>query len=232
VVKTSDNGTLQWGGMGRHSLRLSPENYIWTKVRGKKIYHSMDTFFQANASILPRVLKVIESIIKPNKKTVFLDLYSGVGLFGLLLAKKVKHVHMVEEISSSITLARYNIAQLKLKNVTIHEGKVEDVLLSLRAKRSNLKPGIAASPFWAPRNDHVVALVDPPRKGLSEAALKVLVGAQLIAPLLYLSCGPESLLRDLLAFKKKGWKIKQVIPFDFFPRTKHLETLVVLQFNR
>ena len=82
-----------------------------------------------------------------------------------------------------------------------------------------------------------VAIVDPPRRGLSESALAALAnlsgkdkraGAGLDA-LLYLSCYPASLLRDLKGLVEKGWKVEKVIPFDFFPKTKHLETLVLLK---
>ena len=73
-----------------------------------------------------------------------------------------------------------------------------------------------------------VAVVDPPRAGLSDHALALLTSAKEFSRILYLSCHPQALVRDLKEFLQKGWRIERVIPFDFFPRTKHLETLVLL----
>ena len=60
VVKTSDDGRVVWGGIGRRSLQMKEEDYLWTKIRGKKIFYSLDTFFQANLSILPALIDHIE----------------------------------------------------------------------------------------------------------------------------------------------------------------------------
>ncbi len=77
--------------------------------------------------------------------------------------------------------------------------------------------------------DECIAIIDPPRKGLAEAARKSLCESKNLKQLLYLSCNPESLIHDLKDFLRAEWIIEQVIPFDFFPKTKHLETLVFLR---
>lgn len=221
VVKSGDNGRVFWGGAGRRSLELPKKDYLWTKIGRRKIFYSLDTFFQANLSILPRVVDFIRSLPVWKKNTVFFDLYSGVGLFGICLSDLAKKVVMIEEGIPSLVLARYNVAYHKLKNVEIREGKVEEILplavATSVAKKKRLKPLLQTN---------FVAFIDPPRKGLSDSARQVLVNAKKFSALLYLSCNPESLARDLLQFKKKGWKIECVAPFDFFPKTKHLETLV------
>ena len=79
-----------------------------------------------------------------------------------------------------------------------------------------------------------IAFVDPPRAGLSEAALKILKGLKDFSYIVYLSCCPESLVRDLNELvpsgqKTTGWQIKEIIPFDFFPKTKRLEVLTILE---
>ena len=216
VVKTADDGRVAWGGIGRRSLQMKPEDYLWTEIRGKRIFHSLDTFFQANTFILPRVLDAIERLIPWNKQTVFFDLYSGVGLFGIFLASRVKKVVMIEENLPSIELARYNAEYHGLKNVEIQSGKVEALLTNFAAggEIGSKRP---------------VALVDPPRKGLSPEALEALAHSKQFQALFYLSCSPESLARDLAAFLKEGWWIEKIVPFDFFPKTKHLETLVLLR---
>jgi tRNA/tmRNA/rRNA uracil-C5-methylase (TrmA/RlmC/RlmD family) len=69
-------------------------------------------------------------------------------------------------------------------------------------------------------------LIDPPRGGLAGSAIETLGEAKSLEALFYLSCSPESLARDLKHLAKAGWKVRKIMPFDFFPRTRHLETLV------
>ncbi|MBL7684816.1 MAG: 23S rRNA (uracil-5-)-methyltransferase RumA, partial [Deltaproteobacteria bacterium] len=77
-------------------------------------------------------------------------------------------------------------------------------------------------------SENVVAMIDPPRKGLYPSVCEALVQSQKLKTLFYLSCHPDSLIRDLKILISGGWKIETVIPFDFFPKTVHLETLVKL----
>lgn len=213
VIRSGEDGKLRWGGIGRRSLCLEEKDYFWTEIEGKKIFYSLETFFQANLGILPRVIQKIRQLAAPDRETVFLDLYSGVGLFGLCFAEETDRVIMIEDCSGSTKLARYNAAYQDLKNVEIHESRVEEKLPLLDFGDSR----------------KVTAMVDPPRKGLSQTAAEVLIKARFLGSLLYLSCHPESLARDLVLFSQAGWKIFKIVPFDFFPRTVHLETLVLLK---
>lgn len=213
TVRTGDGPMVVWGGIGRRSCRLANADYLWTEIEGKKIFYSLDTFFQANLSILPEVFRRIRAFDFWNSQTIFYDLYGGVGLFGIGLADKVKKVILIEECPSSSELARHNVQYHQLENFEIIAGKVEDAL---------------ASSLPADAGSERVAFVDPPRAGLSERALALLTLAKEFSRILYLSCHPQALARDLKEFLQKGWRIERVIPFDFFPRTKHLETLVVL----
>lgn len=213
VVKTGDDGRIFWGGIGRRSLSMKSEDYLWTEIRGRRIHYSLETFFQANLSILPRLMDVIEDITG-GKDNLFLDLYSGVGLFGISLADLFGRIIMIEEHPVSAEIAAYNIAYHKLSHAEIHSGSVE-----------NLLPGI----LTLCGNERPVAMIDPPRKGLSQSALATLIKATQLKALLYLSCHPESLARDLAEFEKAGWVIERVVPFDFFPKTRHLEILALLR---
>ncbi|MFH1801127.1 MAG: hypothetical protein ABH891_09850 [Candidatus Omnitrophota bacterium] len=213
VVRVGDEGRVFWGGIGRHSLRMKEEDYFWTSVRGRRIFYALDTFFQANLSILERILSRIESLIEWQKDTVFLDLYSGVGLFGVTLADRAKEVVMIEECRDSVTLARFNVNYHRLAHVRIMEGKVETHLPKVLTER---------------RGRPCVALIDPPRGGLANSAIETLGKARSLESLFYLSCSPESLERDLKHLSRAGWQVKKIMPFDFFPRTQHLETLAWL----
>jgi len=213
VVRVGDEGKVFWGGIGRRSLRMKPEDYFWTVVKGRKIFYALDTFFQANLSILESIVAKIESLIEWKEDTVFLDLYSGVGLFGIALADRAKEVVMIEEVSDSVTLARFNVSHHKMTHVKMLVGKVE-IQLPEVLKESKGKS--------------CVALIDPPRGGLAGSAIETLGQAEDLQSLFYLSCSPESLARDLKHLAKVGWHARKVMPFDFFPRTRHLETLVWL----
>lgn len=213
VVRTGDSGEVFWGGMGKRSCQLRPEKYLWTEIRGKRIFYSLDTFFQANLSILPLVFERLLEVPIWNPDAVFYDLYGGVGLFGIGLADRVKKVVIIEECPSSIRLAKYNVEFNKLPDFEIIEGKVEAELpFLLNEARESTK----------------IAMIDPPRAGLSPGALELLKGAKNLDHILYLSCNPEALARDLCGFQAAGWRTERIMPFDFFPRTKHLETLVLL----
>lgn len=214
VVKTGDDGRVVWGGIGRRSLVLCEEDYLWTVLNGRRIYYSLDTFFQANLGILPSLIDRVEEAAGLNRNHVFLDLYAGVGLFAVALADRVKRVIMVEEVPASVRLAEYNIRQHGLAHAEILKGRVEERLPHVLERENP---------------SEVVALVDPPRRGLSETAILTLAGARRMSKLLYLSCHPGSLSRDLEIFSTRGWKIRRIMPFDFFPRTRHLETLVLLE---
>ncbi len=211
-VKTGDDGRVLWGGIGRRSLQSREEDFLWTEIHGKKVFYSLDTFFQANLSILPELITRIRSLVAWNKETTLFDCYGGVGLFGICLAEYVKKGVLIEECTSSIRVAKFNAQSHKLDNFFIHAAKVEDELPAL----------LAAEP------DKKIVFIDPPRKGLSPQARSMLTQAE-AQTLFYLSCNPESLVRDLEEFLKADWQINNVIPFDFFPRTKHVETLVVLR---
>jgi len=217
TVRTGQDGRVLWGGIGRRSCQLSEQNYFWINIEGKRIFYSLDTFFQANCSILPRLFDVINRFTFWDSTSTFYDLYGGVGLFSIGLADNVDKVIMIEENIASLNVARTNVDFNKLDNIEIIDGRVEDHLLSL---------------LNAMKSEVNVALIDPPRAGLSKQACQLLANAQGLKHILYLSCNPESLVHDLDEFIKNKWKIQNIIPFDFFPKTKHLETLVLLQLKQ
>jgi len=108
VIRTGEDGEVLWGGIGRGSLKLEEAQYFWARLDGKKIYFSMDTFFQANLSILPLLMNRLRSLSFWNSNKVLLDLYGGVGVFAVSLADKIKQVILVEENIHSLKCARYN----------------------------------------------------------------------------------------------------------------------------
>ena len=211
VVRSGDEKNVSWGGIGRNSLQLQSGRYFWTELAGKKIFYSLDTFFQANLSILPLVMERIRKLRIWDKKTVLFDLYGGVGLFSVVLADQVKKVILIEESIASLQVAHFNKHYHNLDQLEIIPGKVEDRLEAFLEKEF-----------------HNIIFIDPPRCGVSPTVLEILKKLNHLHCLLYLSCDPQSLVRDLKGFLKERWQIIRVFPFDFFPKTKHVETLVIL----
>lgn len=213
VVRCGDDGVVRWGGIGKRSLRQEPRDFFWTELNGLKIYYALDTFFQANLSILPRLFEVIRNLPLWSPAVTFLDLYGGVGLFSLGLHGVYGQAYLIEDSKNSVRVARYNVETHGLTEIAVTEGRVEDYLEEILAE--------AGPP--------AVAMIDPPRAGLSSEAIRMLnAAADRIDHLLYLSCNPEALGRDLAALSASSWRLRQVMPFDFFPKTRHVETLVWL----
>ncbi|MCK5215057.1 MAG: class I SAM-dependent RNA methyltransferase [Candidatus Omnitrophica bacterium] len=212
VVKGGDDNRVFWGGIGRRSLRMQEGDYLWTEVQGKRIYYSLDGFFQANLSILPVLMDKIRGLNILNDETVFYDIYGGVGLFGISFYDIVKKIVLIEENKYAIQLAQYNSTYHQCENYKIFDGKAEEyfVLNKILSEDKN------------------VFMMNPPRAGLSDEIRNVLVDIKGGQDLLYLSCHPDSLLHDLVYLTKHNWQVKNIIPFDFFPKTKHIETLVLL----
>jgi len=214
VIRTSQDGRVFWGGIGRKSLRMKEEDYFWAEINGRRIFYSLDTFFQANLSILPKLIQTMRELKIWSKERILFDLYGGVGLFGISLADLVKKVILIEEVGASIELARHNAAYHRYSNMDVIEGRVEDRWPTLIEGQNG--------------QGHII-IIDPPRSGLSPQAKNVLCSSDNVKFILYLSCNPTSLARDLADFLKEGWQLKKVIPFDFFPKTKHIETLALLE---
>ncbi len=213
VIKTGDDGRVLWGGIGRRSLETADSDFLWTEIHGKRIFYSLDTFFQSNLGILPKLMEEISKLANFDRNTLFLDLYAGVGLFGIYFSDQVGELRMIEDCKQSVRLMRWNANYHHMDTSSVVEGKVEQALPLYLSHRQGKR---------------TVAMVDPPRKGLHAQAAQTLAELRDLDLLFYLSCNPESLLRDLKIFFQEGWKIIKMIPFDFFPKTRHLETLVCL----
>ena len=144
--------------------------------------------------------------LEPGPDDVLLDLYCGVGTFGLALAPHVRRVIGVEESAAALKDARYNARDLA--NVEFLAGRTEEVLAALD------EPATAA-------------IVDPPRAGCRPGALEALLR---LAPrrLAYVSCDAATLARDLRVLVDGGFTLRSVQPIDMFPQTYHVETVSLL----
>jgi 23S rRNA (uracil1939-C5)-methyltransferase len=171
-------------------------------------------FFQPN-TLQAEVLysEVIEaSGLKSRRVGRVLDLYCGTGTIGLCLAHRADQVVGIELVAEAVENARRNAALNGIDNVVFHQGDVAQVLES-----EGLVDAGAVD----------LLVVDPPRNGLTPAALELV--AKLDVPrVVYVSCTPRSLARDLSVLCRHGYRLRRVRPVDMFPHTWHVETVAVL----
>jgi 23S rRNA (uracil1939-C5)-methyltransferase len=137
------------------------------------------------------------------------DAYCGVGTFARLMAERAGRVLAIEESASAIRDARYNLRETP--NVEIVQAKVEDVLPQMRERLDGL-------------------VIDPPRAGCQRSVLDALIERR-VPRVVYVSCGPETLARDLrlLCLESGAYELVSVQPLDMFPQTAHIENIAVLQ---
>jgi len=164
------------------------------------------SFFQVNP-LQTEVLynKALEYADLQENDTVF-DIYCGIGTISLFLAQKAKKVYGIEIVEDAIKDAKINAHLNKLDNTEFYAGKAEEVVPKM------YKDGKKAN----------VVVVDPPRKGCDEKVLDTIVSME-PDKVVYVSCNPSTLARDLAYLDERGYKCVEVQPVDMFPHTMHVE---------
>lgn len=169
------------------------------------------SFFQVNP-VQTEVLynKALEYANLGENDTVF-DIYCGIGTISLFLAQKAKKVYGIEIVEEAIKDAKINANINNLDNVEFYVGKAEEVVPKMykQGKRAN------------------VVVVDPPRKGCDEKVLDTIISMQ-PDRVVYVSCNPSTLARDLNYLDERGYKCLEVQPVDMFPHSVHVECVVLM----
>ena len=177
---------------------------------------SAGSFFQTNRYLTDELVRIVT---QGQSGDLALDLYSGVGLFSTVLACDIHHIVSVESSQTSTGDLSYNL----LSNGEVVQATAEQYLARAEVK------GRVGKGAVLPHNLHTpdLAVVDPPRSGLGERVARLL--ATLGAPrVVYVSCDPATLARDLVVLCAAGYRIDQLHMVDLFPQTYHLETVVHL----
>ena len=197
---------------GDETKILYGEPYIYDELNGIRFAISPRSFFQVNPVQTENLYsKAVEFANLTGDEVVF-DAYCGIGTITLFLAQKARAVYGVEVIPEAIEDARLNAKLNNMNHVTFEVGKSEEVIPSWIA--SGIKPD--------------VIVVDPPRKGCDRTLLDTIIEA---APkrVVYVSCDPSTLARDLEILVAGGYNLQTVQPVDMFPHTSHVETVVWLE---
>ena len=183
-----------------HVIRVGPHAYRASK----------GAFFQANTAVARLLVDAVLEALAPKGSEHVLDLYCGVGLFTIPIGRRVAHVVGIEASRTAAADGEWNMAEAGVAGQIV----ADDAAEALRS------PQIANHPWDA-------VLLDPPRTGVDADALEALIA--LGAPrLLYVSCEPATLARDLRQLASHGYHLEWAQPFDMFPQTRHVETLAVL----
>jgi 23S rRNA (uracil1939-C5)-methyltransferase len=191
---------------------LGGRDHIRERIGGLTFQVSANSFFQTNTRQAERLFElIIDSAGLTGRETVY-DLYSGTGAISLLLARRARWVYGIEVAQAAVDDAGVNAAANSITNCTFVCGEVRVVLPELIAK------GVTAE----------VVVADPPRAGFHPKALHALItlGARRIV---YVSCNPTTLARDLGELVRGGYRLEWVQPVDMFPHTPHIEAVARLE---
>jgi 23S rRNA (uracil1939-C5)-methyltransferase len=199
--------------LGKTTKVMRGRNYIQDQLNGLTFNISAQSFYQVNPVQTEKLYARAVELADLHGDETVIDAYCGIGTISLSLAKAAKKVYGVEIVPQAIEDAKENARLNKLDNLHFEVGTAEETMK--KWADNGIKPA--------------VIVVDPPRKGLTadfiEAAAKT-------APqkIVYVSCNPATLVRDIERFGEQGYSVKCPLePFDQFPQTTHVETIAVLE---
>ena len=205
VVKTDDESSFS-----KDKIRLIyGKDFLTEELLGNNFEIGFRSFFQVNTVQTERLYKTAIDIANLSKKDKVIDAYCGIGSIALSLAKKVYRVFGIEVIESAIEDAKKNAALNNIKNAFFEVGNAETVLKKWKKYKFDC------------------IFIDPPRKGCSKSFINTLINMK-IPKIVYISCNPATLGRDLGLLLLAGYKINSVTPVDMFPQTTHVESVTLL----
>jgi len=189
-----------------NNTKLKKQDYVTDELLGKRFKISSDSFYQVNRFVTSKLYEQVINVFKNQKRKTVLDLYCGTGTISLLVAPYAERVIGIEVIQDAIKNANDNKVLNKIENVEFICGKVEDYIEKFE--------------------EIDATIVDPPRAGLDSKTVTAILK---IKPqtVVYVSCDPVTLARDLKALKEE-YEIIKITPVDMFPNTYHVECVCVL----
>ena len=197
--------------LGNKEKVLFGKGYIKDSILGLTFNISASSFYQVNPVQVEKLYKTALDLIDFNKNEVVLDAYSGVGTIGLIASKNAKKVYSVEINKDAHRNAIENAKRNGVDNIEFVCGDAGEYISNFEGELD-------------------IVIMDPPRKGSDEKFLSTLIRKQ-IKKIIYISCDPETLARDL-EFLSSHYKVTYVQPVDMFPMTSHVETVVSLCLKR
>lgn len=201
--------------LGKQNISIYGDGVIKDKLEDFTFYISPLSFYQVNPIQAEKLYQLAIQEAAISKKDIVFDLYCGIGTISLFIAKYAKEVYGIEIIEEAVKNAKKNAKVNNIQNIEFISGDVEFILDKL-INKNKIIPDIV--------------MLDPPRKGLDRKSIENILE---IKPkkLVYISCNPATLVRDLLLFEEQ-YEIKSIKPVDMFPFTSHVECVAVLQLKK
>jgi 23S rRNA (uracil1939-C5)-methyltransferase len=190
---------------------LFGRDHIRESLQGVTFQVSANSFFQTNTRQAEHLFSLVADACELTGAETLIDLYSGTGAISLLLARRCRRVYGIELVGAAVADAGRNARLNGIENCTFLEGEVRHVLPVL------MQEGVQAE----------VVVADPPRAGFHPKALAA-VAALGPARMVYVSCNPSTLARDLGDLARQGYRVDWVQPVDMFPQTPHIEAVARL----
>lgn len=197
--------------LGEKNIHIWGEKFIQENIDGISFYISPTSFFQINLEQAKKLYSRAISMFSNIENKYIVDAYSGTGTIAMILAKKAKKVYSIEIVKSASEDGKRTAAENNIKNIEFINGAVEDKLIELVKNKKTID----------------TIIFDPPRKGLESTIIDKV--AELSLPeVVYISCNPSTLARDIKLFSEKGYELKKLEAIDMFPQTSHVECIALL----
>jgi len=189
---------------GEKEIVLYGQDHIYEKLGDRKYRISANSFFQTNSYQVQRLYDLALELARPESSDRMLDLYTGTGTIAIYFSGLVKEVIGVESVAAAIDDANANMDLNSVQNCTFVTADVNEFL-----KREEMR-------------EYDLVVIDPPRAGCHPDVVRSLIKLR-PKKLVYISCNPTTLARDVKEFVGEGYGLDRVVPIDLFPHTFHIE---------
>ena len=196
--------------LSKRNIVVYGRGFIYDVLCGKKFKISPDSFYQINPAQTEKLYKTAIKSANISKNDTVIDAYCGIGTIGIAASQNAGNVIGVELNEKAVEDAKSNAELNNIKNIRFFNDDAGEFLVK-----------------YAEKNKADVVIMDPPRSGSTKEFLNSIIK---IAPqrVVYISCNPQTQLRDVKLLIKGGYKAEWCKPFDMFPHTEHVETVVLL----
>lgn len=196
--------------LGPETRLLWGRDHLFEQLGGLTFKISLPSFFQVNPTQMAVLYDTVKAYAALSGNEIVLDTYAGAGTIGLWLAPWAQRIDCLEVVPAAIRDGQENAVRNGFAHLVFHTGKVEHLL-----------------PQVLRQGQPDVIILDPPRKGCEPSVIEA-VGKSQVERVVYVSCNPATLARDLGLLEKQGYILQRYRPVDMFPHTHHLETVALL----
>jgi 23S rRNA (uracil1939-C5)-methyltransferase len=204
--------------LGDEYRALFGRDYIYDTLSGVQLKITAPSFYQVNHGAAELLYAKAKELAKPTEDDLLLDLFCGAGSIGLSMADSGCEIIGIEIVEDAVLCARENAARAGIKNAKFYTGDATGTEALLRNAERELGRKIKPT----------IVVLDPPRAGCDEKLVRY-VSSLSPKRVVYVSCNPTTLARDVAVFRSLGYEYGKITAVDLFPLTGHVESLVCMQ---